>query len=94
MISFTSRMDARPTRLLKCGIRREVDLRNSANLALRNDEQWLTVRRVATRLDVSADTVRRWIRTRKLTAAQFGGKAGYRRSDGFSVLLAESRCPA
>ncbi len=44
----------------------------------RGDRQWLTVRHIATRLDVSQDTVRRWIRARRLAATFLGGRAGYR----------------
>ena len=42
-------------------------------------EQWLSVPDVAKLLDVSEETVRRWIRTRTLPVLDLGGpKAGYR----------------
>ena len=91
MIPFTSRHRRTPHPPSEVRLKKEVDLRNSANLALRNDEQWLTVRRVANRLDVSADTVRRWIRSKKLTAAQLGGRAGYRIDpDALELFLRKS----
>ena len=39
---------------------------------------WLTVRDVAAVLHVSEDTVRRWIRSERMEAKFFGGRAGYR----------------
>jgi len=40
--------------------------------------RFLTVADVAELLQVDEQTVRRWIRERKLAAHRFGGKAGYR----------------
>ena len=42
------------------------------------EERFLTVADVAGLLQVDEQTVRRWIRERKLAAHRFGGKAGYR----------------
>jgi excisionase family DNA binding protein len=41
-------------------------------------EQWLTTKEVAARLRVDEETVRRWIRDKKLAGAQFGRRGGYR----------------
>lgn len=43
------------------------------------EDQWLTVEDVSGRLQVSQETVRRWIRSGKLPVLDLGGpKAGYR----------------
>lgn len=42
------------------------------------DEQMLTLADVAERLQVSIDTVRRWVRDGGLPAYQLGARAGYR----------------
>ena len=43
------------------------------------NEEWLTVEEVATRMKVSEETVRRWIRGKKLPVLDLGGpRAGYR----------------
>ena len=43
------------------------------------DREWLTVPQVAAELQVTVDTVRRWIRGKELPAAYLGStKAGYR----------------
>jgi excisionase family DNA binding protein len=44
-------------------------------------ETYLTVDDVARRLQVHADTVRRWIRQKELYAINLGGPAGYRISE-------------
>jgi len=41
-------------------------------------DRWLTVQQVCDQLQVSDQTVRRWIKTRELPATDLGGKAGYR----------------
>lgn len=41
-------------------------------------DQWLTVQQVCDQLQVSDQTVRRWIKAGALPAKNFGGKAGYR----------------
>lgn len=44
-----------------------------------SEHQWLTVEDIAERLQVSQETVRRWIRSGKLAVLDLGGpKAGYR----------------
>ena len=40
--------------------------------------EWLTVRDVAGLLHVGEDTVRRWIRGKRIEAKFFGGRTGYR----------------
>lgn len=46
-------------------------------------EQLLTVHEVATRLKITPETVRRWLRTGKLRGARPGGdKMGYRINEG------------
>jgi excisionase family DNA binding protein len=57
----------------------------------RQDVQWLTVEDVATRLLVSQETVRRWIRNGQLPVLELGGpKAGYRiREDALDAFIAE-----
>lgn len=42
------------------------------------DATFLTVRDVAHWLGVNQDTVRRWLRERKLSGRYFGGRTGYR----------------
>jgi excisionase family DNA binding protein len=43
------------------------------------DEDWLTVEQVAEKLKVNEETVRRWIRAKKLQVLDLGGqRAGYR----------------
>jgi len=42
------------------------------------DEQWLTVEQIAATLQVSEQTVRRWLRAKELPGLNLGGKAGYR----------------
>lgn len=51
---------------------------------------WLTVEDVAKRLQVSAETVRRWIRAGQLPVLDLGGpKAGYRiKEDDLNAFLA------
>jgi excisionase family DNA binding protein len=41
-------------------------------------ERWLTVQQVCDQLQVSDQTVRRWIKAGSLAATNLGGKAGYR----------------
>ncbi len=43
--------------------------------------EWLTVRDIAGLLHVGEETVRRWIRTKRIKAKFFGGRAGYRIRD-------------
>jgi excisionase family DNA binding protein len=63
------------------------------------DEQqravWLTVAQVAERLQVSQETVRRWIRDGQLPVLELGGlKAGYRiREDDLAVFIEERYGP-
>lgn len=50
-----------------------------ASAVARSDQRWLTVLDVATHLQVTEDTVRRWIRHKELPALNLGGpRAGYR----------------
>jgi excisionase family DNA binding protein len=42
------------------------------------DEQWLTVEQIGEQLQVSGQTVRRWLRIKDLPGLNLGGKAGYR----------------
>jgi excisionase family DNA binding protein len=42
------------------------------------DERWFTVEQIAERLQVTGQSVRRWIRDGQLIAHAFGGKAGWR----------------
>lgn len=55
------------------------------------EERWLTVEDVSERLQVSQETVRRWIRSGKLPVLDLGGpKAGYRiRGDVLEAFIAE-----
>lgn len=43
-----------------------------------SEDKWLTVEDVTARLRVHKDTVRRWLRSGRLTGRNFGGKMGYR----------------
>ena len=42
------------------------------------DERWLTVKQIAERLQVSEQTVNRWLRLGELKGIAFGGRTGYR----------------
>ena len=43
------------------------------------NEEWLTVEEIATKMKVAEETVRRWIRSKKLPVLDLGGpRAGYR----------------
>lgn len=42
------------------------------------DERWFTVEQIAERLQVTEQTVRRWLRDGALTGRNFSGKAGWR----------------
>lgn len=42
------------------------------------EDMWLTVDEVATRLDVTAETVRRLLRDKKLAGMQISRRAGWR----------------
>ena len=42
------------------------------------DDQWVTVEQIASALQVSEQTVRRWLRAKELPGLNLGGKAGYR----------------
>lgn len=61
----------------------------------RREERWLTVEEVATRLQVSQETVRRWIRGSQLPVLELGGpKTGYRiREDALEAFVAERYGP-
>lgn len=61
----------------------------------RPEDQWLTVEDVATRLRVSQETVRRWIRAGQLPVLELGGpKAGYRiREDALGEFVAKRYGP-
>ena len=47
-------------------------------MAEQERREWMTVKEVATELQVHEETVRRWIRDGELPVADLGGKAGYR----------------
>lgn len=54
-------------------------LQSVANVVARSDNNWLTVTDVAELLQVTEETVRRWIRRSELPALNLGGpRAGYR----------------
>ncbi len=56
--------------------------------------RWLTVAEVASRLQVSTETVRRWIRAGELPVLDLGGKAGYRiREDVLEEFIARRYGP-
>ena len=42
------------------------------------EERWFTVEQVAERLQVTEQTVRRWLRAGALAGRNFGGRTGYR----------------
>ena len=58
------------------------------------DDRWLTVQQVCEQLQVSDQTVRRWIKARELPATDLGGKAGYRiRESDLAVFLERRAIP-
>jgi excisionase family DNA binding protein len=58
-------------------------------------EQLLTVQDVASRLRITPETVRRWLRTGKLRGALLGGdKMGYRIAEGEVLRLLDSSTKA
>ena len=42
------------------------------------DERWFSVDQIAARLQVTEETVRRWLRSGELAGRNFGGRTGYR----------------
>ncbi len=57
---------------------------------MQQDEQWLTVVQIASRLQVHEETVRRWLRTGQLKGRNFKGKSGYRvRSDDLEAFMSQ-----
>lgn len=42
------------------------------------DERWFSVDQIAERLQVTEETVRRWLRSGELPGRNFGGRTGYR----------------
>ena len=42
------------------------------------DDKWFTVEQIAERLQVTEETVRRWLRSGELVGQNFGGRTGYR----------------
>ena len=42
------------------------------------DDRWFTVEQIAERLQVTEETVRRWLRSGELVGQNFGGRTGYR----------------
>ena len=42
------------------------------------DDRWFTVEQIAERLQVTEETVRRWLRSGELVGRNFGGRTGYR----------------
>lgn len=45
---------------------------------MQEQAQWLTVAQIAERMQVSTETVRRWLRAGDLVGMNLGGKGGYR----------------
>jgi len=57
------------------------------------DERWFTVEQIAEAIQVTDQTVRRWLRDGTLRGTAFGGKAGWRvRESDFNAFLA-TRAP-
>ena len=42
------------------------------------DDKWFTVEQIAERLQVTEETVRRWLRSGELVGRNFSGRTGYR----------------
>ena len=42
------------------------------------EERWLTVQKIANRLDINEQTVRRWLRSAELPGVLIADRAGYR----------------
>ena len=55
------------------------------------DDRWLTVQQICDQLQVSDQTVRRWIKGRELPATDLGGKAGYRIRESDLTAFLERR---
>jgi len=43
-----------------------------------SEDRWLTVEQIATQLQVTEQTVRRWLRSGALVGRNFSGRTGYR----------------
>ena len=54
-------------------------------------DKWVTVQQVCEQLQVSDQTVRRWIKARELPATDLGGKAGYRIRESDLAAFLERR---
>jgi excisionase family DNA binding protein len=57
------------------------------------DERWFTVEQIAELLQVTEQTVRRWLRSGRLVGRNFSGRTGYRirQSDLDAFLANENR---
>lgn len=54
-------------------------------------DTWLTVQQVCEQLQVSDQTVRRWIKAQEFPATDLGGKAGYRIREADLAAFLERR---
>jgi excisionase family DNA binding protein len=55
------------------------------------DEPWFTTEQIATQLQVSEFSVRRWLRTGQLRGVNFGGGSGWRVKDSDLQAFLEAR---
>jgi excisionase family DNA binding protein len=58
------------------------------------DERWFTVEQIAQQIQVSEQTVRRWLRDGSLRGHTFGGKAGWRVKESDLNTYLETRRPS
>ena len=58
------------------------------------DERWFTVEQIAQQIQVSEQTVRRWLRDGSIRGHSFGGKAGWRVKESDLNKFLETRRPS
>jgi excisionase family DNA binding protein len=57
------------------------------------EDRWFTVEQIAQQLQVSEQTVRRWLRDGSIRGHSFGGKAGWRVKESDLNAFLETRRP-
>jgi excisionase family DNA binding protein len=55
------------------------------------EETWLTVEQIARQMQVTDQTVRRWLKSGELVGTNFGGRTGYRIREADANAFLERR---